>query len=67
MSAYDRTVALLPNDMTLRDIAAIKAMQAFLGDARCDGPEELPELMRIVARMSYSMADAMLEAREVSA
>lgn len=49
-----------PQDgMTLRDYLAAKAMQGFLTHAQAaDSPED------VVAGWAYSMADAMLRARE---
>lgn len=46
--------------MTLRDYFAAKAMQAFIGRPALDS-----NTMQSISAMSYRMADAMLEAREV--
>ena len=45
------------NGMTLRDYFAAKAMQGLLSSTKTDSPE-------IIANDSYTMADAMLKARE---
>ena len=49
--------------MTLRDYFAAKAMQAF-----CSDPDWRQDMMPDeTARAAYTMADAMLEAREANA
>ena len=57
MSVYDRTVASWPNDMTLRDYFAAKAMQGMLAAGEGVPSEKL-------AKWAYDVADAMLAARE---
>jgi hypothetical protein len=51
------------NGMTLRDYFAAKAMQAMLSNPNCPMQCEDSEL----AKMSYEIADAMLESRKVGA
>ena len=48
--------------MTLRDYFAAKAMQAFISGWISRG--DYPETDMVVAEHAYSMADAMLRARE---
>lgn len=48
--------------MTLRDYFAAKAMQGLMG--RAWGEIDADELFRIWAKSAYTMADAMLKARE---
>ena len=60
------------NGMTLRDYFAAKAMQGHWsnanGDSTLDWMEANPDLeegeLRIVAKLAYAQADAMLKARE---
>jgi hypothetical protein len=50
--------------MTLRDYAAIKAMQGFvMDDVLCKEAATEPEWYVNIAEASYKMADAMLKAR----
>lgn len=50
--------------MTLRDYAAIKAMQGFvMDDVLCKEAATEPEWYENIAEASYKMADAMLKAR----
>lgn len=61
-----------PNGMTLRDYFAAKAMQGHWsnanGNSTLDWMEANPDLeegeLRIVAKLAYAQADAMLKARE---
>jgi hypothetical protein len=54
-----------PGAVTLRDYFAAKAMAAPLASAVL--PEESwPDMLPMVARFAYAMADAMLKAREAS-
>jgi hypothetical protein len=48
--------------MTLRDYFAAKAMQAFMSG--WIGRDIYPETDMVIAEHAYSMADAMLKARE---
>jgi len=51
--------------MTLRDYFAAKAMQSTLADnAYVERTETASEWLAMVAKASYEMADAMLEARK---
>ena len=49
--------------MSLRDYFAAKAMQGFASDPNCSWPKGASDM----ARIAYSWADAMLEARSTSA
>lgn len=54
------------NGMTLRDYFAAKALQGWLASYPTDmGAYRATLGVHIVASFAYSMADAMLEAREV--
>ena len=57
LTSYDAEVQLKYGGMTLRDYAAIKAMQGLLSATKTSDGE-------MIARDSYKMADAMLEARK---
>jgi hypothetical protein len=50
------------NGMTLRDYFAAKAMQAFMSG--WIGRDIYPETDMVIAEHAYSMADAMMKARE---
>lgn len=50
--------------MSLRDWLAGIAMQATLSSAKAGNEEGIPEMLKIVARISYSAADAMIAARK---
>ena len=55
----------LYDGMTLRDYAAIKAMQGFvMDDVLCKEAATEPEWYVNIAEASYKMADAMLKARQ---
>ena len=56
LTSYDAEVQLKYGGMTLRDYAAIKAMQGLLSATKTSDGE-------MIARDSYKMADAMLKAR----
>lgn len=49
--------------MSLRDYFAAKAMQSALVGAKAGSEENLPEMMRIVSRLAYMTADAMIAER----
>lgn len=57
LTSYDAEVQLKYGGMTLRDYAAIKAMQGFLASG-VNAPAN------VFATKAYEMADAMLEARQ---
>jgi hypothetical protein len=50
--------------MTLRDYFAAKAMPSVIIDWSSTGGIEDPEIVEVIARDCYSMADAMLKARK---
>ena len=56
LTSYDDEVRIQYQGMTLRDYAAIKAMQGLLSATKTSDGE-------MIARDSYKMADAMLKAR----
>lgn len=67
MSGYDRTVASWPNDMTLRDYFAAKAMQALIAHEEKALPwrsRNTEDFDKRVAYAAYRYADGMLAARE---
>ena len=60
--SYNQMMAV--GGMTLRDYAAIKAMQGFvMDDVLCKEAATEPEWYVNIAEASYKMADAMLKAR----
>ena len=50
--------------MTLRDYFAAKALPSAIIDWSSTGGIEDPEIVEVIARDCYLMADAMLKARE---
>jgi hypothetical protein len=50
--------------MTLRDYFAAKALPSVIIDWSSTGGLEDPEIVEVIARDCYSMADAMMKARE---
>lgn len=67
---YIAVAAQAAQGMTLRDYFAAKAMQGYLANPwqakeLDETGDSSTEQMRIVAEISYAMADAMLVAREV--
>lgn len=67
---YNRATAQAAQGMSLRDHFAAKAMQGYLANPwqakeLDETGDSAAEQMRIVAEISYAMADAMLAAREV--
>lgn len=72
LSEHQTLKSTAANGMTLRDYFAAKALQGHWsnanGDSTLDWMEANPDLeesqLRIVAKLAYAQADAMLKARE---
>ena len=63
LTSYDAEVQLKYGGMTLRDYAAIKAMEGILA-SNTEHEHEDAHIFDAIAEASYKQADAMLKARQ---
>ena len=63
LTSYDDEVRIQYQGMTLRDYAAIKAMQGILA-SNTEHEHEDAHIFDAIAEASYKQADAMLKARQ---